>query len=62
MAASKKKAGVKKEKMVKSSQKSTQAMSQGERKKGKFHPGTVALREIKKYQKTTDMLIPRAPF
>ena len=62
MAASKKKAGVKKDKMMKSSQKSTQGMSQGERKKGRFHAGTVALREIKRYQKTTNMLIPRAPF
>ena len=31
-------------------------------KKRRFKPGTVALREIKKYQKSTDMLIPRAPF
>jgi histone H3 len=27
----------------------------------RFRPGTVALREIRKYQKTTDNLIPRAP-
>ena len=33
-----------------------------ERKKMKFKPGTVALREIKKYQKSTDLLLPRAPF
>lgn len=33
-----------------------------ERKKMRFRPGTVALREIKKYQKSTDLLIPRAPF
>ena len=33
-----------------------------DRKKPKFHPGTVALREIKRYQKTTDLLIPKAPF
>ena len=28
----------------------------------KFKPGTVALREIKKYQKSTNMLLPLAPF
>lgn len=28
----------------------------------RFRPGTVALREIRRYQKTTDLLIPRAPF
>jgi len=31
-------------------------------KKHRFRPGTVALREIRKYQKTTDLLIPRLPF
>jgi histone H3 len=33
-----------------------------ERKKNRFRPGTVALREIKKYQKSHEMLLPRAPF
>ena len=33
-----------------------------DKKKFRYRPGTVALREIKRYQKTTDMLIPRAPF
>ena len=28
----------------------------------RFRPGTVALREIKKYQKSTNMLLPLAPF
>ena len=28
----------------------------------RFRPGTVALREIRKYQKNTDLLIARAPF
>jgi histone H3 len=37
-------------------------MKDGERKKNRFRPGTVALREIKRYQKSTDLLIPRAPF
>ena len=35
---------------------------QAEKRKIRFRPGTVALREIKKYQKSTDQLIPRAPF
>ncbi|MCO5567203.1 hypothetical protein L7F22_020891 [Adiantum nelumboides] len=32
------------------------------KKKYRFKPGTVALREIKKYQKTTEPIIPKAPF
>lgn len=32
------------------------------KKKHRFRPGTVALREIRKYQKTTDLLIRKAPF
>ena len=28
----------------------------------RWRPGTVALREIKRYQKVTDMLLPKAPF
>ena len=32
------------------------------RKKRRFKPGTVALREIRKYQKSTDCLIPKASF
>jgi len=28
----------------------------------RFRPGTVALREIRKYQKSTDLLIPKLPF
>ena len=27
-----------------------------------YHPGTVALREIRRYQKTTDLLIRKSPF
>jgi len=34
----------------------------GEKRKFRFRPGTVALRMIKKYQKQTTNLIPRAPF
>ena len=33
-----------------------------QKKKNRFRPGTVTLREIKRYQKTVDMLLPRAPF
>ncbi|KAF9008984.1 histone-fold-containing protein [Cyathus striatus] len=32
------------------------------RKKPRFRPGTVALREIRKYQKSTDLLIQKLPF
>lgn len=32
------------------------------KKQYRFKPGTVALREIRKYQKSCDLLIPRAPF
>jgi histone H3 len=34
----------------------------GVRKPHRFRPGTVALREIKKYQKSTDLLIRKLPF
>jgi histone H3 len=33
-----------------------------ERKTHRFKSGTVALREIRKYQKTTDLLIRKLPF
>ena len=33
-----------------------------ERKQRRYKPGTVALKEIRKYQKTTDLLLLRAPF
>ena len=32
------------------------------RKPHRFRPGTVALREIRKYQKSAERLLPRAPF
>jgi hypothetical protein len=32
------------------------------RKKQRFRPGTVALREIRKYQRSTDLLIQKLPF
>merc|ERR1719163_1087612 len=34
----------------------------GVKKKHRFRPGTVALREIRKYQKSTELLIRKAPF
>jgi histone H3 len=34
----------------------------GIKKPHRFRPGTVALREIRKYQKSTDLLIRKAPF
>lgn len=36
--------------------------SGGIRKPHRFRPGTVALREIRKYQKRTNLLIPKMPF
>ncbi len=56
--ASKAKASASKRKMSKSPGKAKAA----DRKKMRFRPGTVALREIKRYQKSTSNLIPRAPF
>ena len=32
------------------------------RKKHRYKPGTVALREIRQYQKTTDLLMSKLPF
>ena len=34
----------------------------GVKKTHRFKPGTVALREIRKYQKSTDLLIRKLPF
>jgi histone H3 len=42
-------------------QKAPRHMS-GVKKQHRFKPGTVALREIRKLQKSTDLLIPRAAF
>ena len=38
------------------------ASTGGVQKKRKFRPGTVALREIRKYQKSTNLLIRKLPF
>jgi histone H3 len=34
----------------------------GMQKPHRYHPGTVTIREIRKYQKNTDLLIRKAPF
>lgn len=34
----------------------------GDKRKKRYRPGTVALREIRKYQKTTNLLIRKLPF
>ena len=34
----------------------------GEKKKVRYRPGTVALREIRRFQKSTELLIPKLPF
>lgn len=62
LAASKKKAVASKKSMSASKMSKAKPAMKGERKKPRFHAGTVALREIKRYQKSTDLLIPRAPF
>eukprot|EP00002_Diphylleia_rotans_P015753 TRINITY_DN304_c0_g1_i6.p1 TRINITY_DN304_c0_g1~~TRINITY_DN304_c0_g1_i6.p1 ORF type:complete len:139 (+),score=31.19 TRINITY_DN304_c0_g1_i6:85-501(+) len=38
------------------------AASAGVKKPHRYRPGTVALREIRKYQKSTDLLIRKLPF
>ena len=44
----------------KAARKSTKA--DGQKKARRYRPGTVALREIRRYQKSTDLLIKKAPF
>ena len=44
----------------KAARKSTPA--EGQKKARRYRPGTVALREIRRYQKTTDLLLKKAPF
>eukprot|EP01016_Furgasonia_blochmanni_P033246 TRINITY_DN3461_c0_g1_i1.p1 TRINITY_DN3461_c0_g1~~TRINITY_DN3461_c0_g1_i1.p1 ORF type:complete len:240 (+),score=62.54 TRINITY_DN3461_c0_g1_i1:62-721(+) len=46
----------------KAARKTAATVSTGVKKPHKFRPGTVALREIRKYQKTTDLLIRKLPF
>lgn len=35
---------------------------EGVKRRHRYRPGTVALREIRRYQKRTDLLVPRLPF
>ena len=44
----------------KAARKSTPA--EGQKKARRYRPGTVALREIRRYQKSTDLLLKKAPF
>merc|ERR1712232_1091079 len=47
---------------AKAARKSTPASAGGVKKPHRYRPGTVALREIRKYQKSTDLLIRKLPF
>ena len=40
----------------------TRTASPNTRKKPRYKPGTVALREIRRYQKSTDLLLLKLPF
>lgn len=42
--------------------KSAPSMTIGVKKPHRYRPGTVALREIRKYQKSTDLLVRKLPF
>ena len=57
-----KKSAMSKTKAIKKTAPAHGGMKEEERKKRRYKPGTVALREIKRYQKQTEMLLPRAPF
>lgn len=41
---------------------SLKQLAPGQKKKHRYRPGTVALREIRKYQKSTELLIRKLPF
>ena len=44
------------------SEKASKVSASSDAKKRRWKPGTVALREIKKYQKKLECVLPRAPF
>ncbi|KAK7195672.1 histone H3 variant [Novymonas esmeraldas] len=48
--------------IAKKESKASRASSTGAKRQHRWRPGTVALREVRKYQHSTDMLIARAPF
>jgi len=47
---------------AKAARKSTQHATGGVKKPHRYKPGTVALREIRRYQKSTELLIRKLPF
>ena len=47
---------------TKAARRSAPATTGGVKKPHRYRPGTVALREIRKYQKSTDLLIRKSPF
>ncbi|GHJ85432.1 hypothetical protein NliqN6_1834 [Naganishia liquefaciens] len=47
---------------TKAARKATQPTAGGVKKPHRYRPGTVALREIRKYQKSTELLIRKLPF
>jgi histone H3 len=47
---------------LKAARKSAPANGGGQKKKHRFRPGTRALMEIRKFQKTTDVLLRKLPF
>jgi histone H3 len=51
-----------KETARKAPKKAKKSTGSGVKKSFKWHPGTVALRQIKKYQKSTELLLRKAPF
>ncbi len=46
----------------KKAKKAAAGASSGVKRAFRWHPGTVALREVKRYQKTTELLVKKAPF
>jgi len=60
--AAKKTTGGKRPAAKKAPRKQPAAAIQKERKPHRYHPGTVALREIRQYQKSTELLIRKLPF
>ena len=51
-----------KELVTRATRKAVANLHAGQRKPRRYRPGTVALREIRKYQGSTDLLIRKAPF
>jgi histone H3 len=47
---------------TKAARKSAQQLTGGVKKPHRYRPGTVALREIRRYQKSTELLIRKLPF